>query len=527
MRPSHRVAARAALQIIILVAAALTASASTAVFAPHTYAMTAGKPQTVVETMAAPAPPECGDRFAYTLIAVNGGASTGAVSSASIVLDGVEIIGENDLRGIPETLERTIELRSPSTLSVTIKGGQPGAAMSIAIVADAEEHAVAPIVLTLSAKQQQFESPFAVDGSGPFSITIRNGDAAGLHRVKSGSVTINGNAISLDADAALQRTLVSLAADNVLTADLRGSAGDSITITPSRILDPNACGPTVQFTSPAENSVVSAAELLVRGTATGDPSIGVTVNGFGADIDLSHAGNATDPFTWAVVFPVEPGALDLTAQATIATHKSATATRAVQVTAPLPDSVTLRVDPPTGVAPLSFTASVRIDDSSLVTLWELDLDGDGVFEIHSPTRPSDTPATHATPGMRVVRARVTLTDGSSREASAVVTTVSFQAIDSLLRAAWSRFTGALARQDVDAALAELADDRVRAYYENGLRLIVPELPRVAAGLADISAVRFSVDTAYYLLVRNENGADHGYHVYFVRSADGVWRIAQF
>lgn len=503
---------------ILLIAA--SASASTSVFGPKSYSMTAGKPATVVETIAALAPPECGDRHAYTLT-VRNGADAPPVSSASIVLDGAEIIAERDLRSIPETIERTITLGSASVLSVKVNGGQQGAALSVTITADVEETLAPPMRFELAGKEQHFENSIAADGNGPFSITVQNQGA------KRGVVTVNGTTLFIDASTTFVRRLITLAATNVVTADLRGDAQDAVAVTFARILNESSCGPTVAFTSPEDHATAATDNLLVRGVATGDSSIGVTVNGYGADIDLSHAGTASDPYTWAAALPVEPGELQLTARATIASQKSSEASRTVVVGEPPQDGLTFRVDPSTGVAPLRFGATVMVDDPSLVALWELDLDGDGTYETSSATRPRDVRATHALPGMRTIHARVTLTDGTTREASAVITTVSFTTMDTLLRATWSRFTSALAARDVDAALAELADDRARAYYGDGLRLIQPTLSDFAQGLATLWAVRLSSETAHYLLVRNENGVDRGYHIYFVRSADGVWRISQF
>jgi hypothetical protein len=513
----------------LLIAFTITgiASASTTVFGPKSYSPAAGKPAAVVNALTALAPPECGDGHAYTLVVQNGGGSAPPVSSASILLDGVELIGERDVRGVPETIERTIVLGPASTLSVTVKSGQPGSALSVTVVADVEKAVADPVTFALTGNQQHFETSVAAEGEGPFSVTVRNGDAAGAHRARSGSVTVNGTVIAVDANTPLVRRLVALGAANAVTADLRGQAQDSVTITFARILGEQACGPTVQFTSPAANAVVSTAELLVRGLATGDPSIGVTVNGVGADVDLSHAGTAGDPYPWAALLPVEPGTLQMLARATVASKKSGEATQTVVVTEPPPAAFTFQLEPSTGVAPLNFAATVTADDPTLIALWELDLDGDGLYEISSTTRPRDPRGLHATPGMRTVHARVTLSDNTTREASAVVTTVAFATMDGLLRASWSRFRSALAEGNVDAALAELADDRTRAYYGDGLRLIQSELPRFAQGLADIKAVRLSADTAHYLLVRTEDAVDHGYHIYFVRSSDGVWRIAQF
>jgi hypothetical protein len=67
----------------------------------------------------------------------------------------------------------------------------------------------------------------------------------------------------------------------------------------------------------------------------------------------------------------------------------------------------------------------------------------------------------------------------------------------------------------------------RGRYEKVLRSAAAGLPAYTASLIGFDPVWIRGDGARYLLRRNQNGRTFGYHVYFVRDGDGVWRLQQF
>jgi len=162
-----------------------------------------------------------------------------------------------------------------------------------------------------------------------------------------------------------------------------------------------------------------------------------------------------------------------------------------------------------------------------IVRYEFDLDGDGTYETSSLSYPDSLHLTYPIPGIRIASARLTTNDGAVLTASAPVVVQSFAVMDGLLRQQWNSFTAALAAADVDKALAQLADGEVRTKYKPALDLIRPTLPQFAAGLETIEPVWISANAAHYLLIRNEEGRRHGYHIYMVRDASGRWKISQF
>ncbi|HEV7492041.1 MAG TPA: DUF4124 domain-containing protein [Rhodanobacteraceae bacterium] len=84
---------------------------------------------------------------------------------------------------------------------------------------------------------------------------------------------------------------------------------------------------------------------------------------------------------------------------------------------------------------------------------------------------------------------------------------------------------ALGKKDVAAALRVFASDR-RSEYEHLFRAIAASDADVTKQLGTLEDGLIMPRTAMGLLVRNENGASHGFPIEFGMGNDGVWRITQ-
>ena len=118
-------------------------------------------------------------------------------------------------------------------------------------------------------------------------------------------------------------------------------------------------------------------------------------------------------------------------------------------------------------------------------------------------------------------------DGTTATATQVIHAQSFTTTNALLKEIWTGFRQSLGKKDVDSALQWLASDDVRAKYRSRLTLIKTSLPAFAAGMADLKPLWFHDDVAHYLMARTEDGRLKGYHVYFARDRNGLWKIVQF
>ena len=182
---------------------------------------------------------------------------------------------------------------------------------------------------------------FAVcDSVGPFTLVITNGPG-GAPKAGSATITVNGAEIVRPSDFSrgweqIERAVTSLLEDNHIDVRLGGSPGGTILVAMREV---QACA--MRITSPAPGSIVTAHEVLVRGTypSSFGLDVGVTVNGV-----RGPAGGGQ----FAALVPVDPQVTQLTAVA-----KDAAGTTLDDDTIPItvqaaPDetAVSLRASPP-------------------------------------------------------------------------------------------------------------------------------------------------------------------------------------
>lgn len=256
------------------------------VFGPKSFTSAAGAPSTVRETFTLAGPCDLVPAAVYTLAVAADG-----ISSASIVLNGTEVVRESDFSRQVQRIERPVVLRAANTLEVTIKGGTRAGTLTVAIGRhiDLTESVFGAKTYTTTGKNDSFRDSFAAAAAGSYSLIVRNGSTP----VRSASVRLNGTEVvsaqELTGTAGIART-VTLAATNTLVVDTKSErAGAAITVAIVRHLT-DATGPAIDVAGLTSGEVVGATPLRLSGIVT-DPS-GVarfTVNGTAAAIDASGA----------------------------------------------------------------------------------------------------------------------------------------------------------------------------------------------------------------------------------------------
>jgi hypothetical protein len=142
------------------------------VFGPKVYTRSARPPHTVTDRFTA-----CRPDRRFQLRVENGPGRTKPLTSASVVLNGVEVLKPSDFKRKTEWLERPVHLAAQNTLVLRL-GGDPGAALELAVVSDV------PCVDVKVA----FTSP-APGGTVPVGLLSVTGTLAGL---PDAGVTVNG-----------------------------------------------------------------------------------------------------------------------------------------------------------------------------------------------------------------------------------------------------------------------------------------------------------------------------------------------
>lgn len=382
----------------------------------------------------------------------------------------------------------------------------------------------------LSQRQQSFNDAFLLsDASGAFVLSVQNGTPSGASRVKSGAILVNGQTVvsdkELDRNVGLVTKVITLNASNIVGVDLRGDPGDRLVVTFKREIDRNVCGPEVFFHEPAADSVISTASIHASGTVIGPRGTAVTVNDVIAEVDLSRAGTAADPFLWFAEVPAPAGTVVLRATATDPGGTTGFAERPV-IFSPAADTFAFTPSPRSGVAPLAVLFHVAPIDGVEIGLYEVDLNGDGLFESSFVELPESLELTFQEAGQYAPTIRCLTAAGATLTATTHVSVQPFVVMDGMFRAAWSRFMADFATADVEMALRELSP-AAQEKYGAPLRTIRADLPAYAANVTAFNAVWISETAAHYLLTRDIEGHSAGYHVYFARGGDGVWRMSQF
>jgi hypothetical protein len=513
--------------LVLALAASVAVASEAQFFGPKTYVVDAGKPKVFSESISVDASALCQGKAAFTLVIDNRG-----VSSAEILLNGAVVLSERDFSQNRTVIERPIRLADQNALSISLKGGKASGVLTVSIRREIESPIAASETYVLNTNRQVFRQANHVpDATGVFTLVLRNGGPTGDARVKSGTVSLDGTVVvtekEFNSTADLLRKRVSLRAESSLSFDVKGRPGDTFTVVIHRQLPSSACGGiTLALTSPDERTVIATRRILVQGTVAGPRDLGVTVNGMVADLDLTRTGTTEDPFFWTATLAAEPGAFTVSATATTIGGEQATVTRDIQF-APAEEWVEIEPIDRSGPAPLATKFRLRTESAEAITLYEVDLDGDGSFEVSSATLPEDLSFTYPTPGPRMIAARVTTATGRTLAGAVTIFVHSFATMNEMLQRQWSGFVSALGSGSVDAALPYLAGDEAKQKYKRGLDLIRPTLSQFAGGITRIEPIWISGRAAHYLLTRNEGTKLRGYHVYFVRDIHGVWRIAQF
>jgi len=277
----------------------------------------------------------------------------------------------------------------------------------------------------------------------------------------------------------------------------------------TKTLTVTSTAPSITITSPADGASVSGVSVLVTGRVQAPANSGVKVNHTTAAVDGS--GNY-----FALVTLLE-GANTLTATVTTPSGKSVS--QSVSVTASgQPPSFSAKASPATGLAPLNVTVTVSNNTAQNATYTFF---GSGPFALPASGQSVLTltlPAGVFTPA-------VVVTDGSgvTTSQSLVIQVLDASQVDQQLRAIWAGMTSALASGDKAKAMSYLHSD-AKAKYGPIFDALMPSFAGIVASFSPLAASSLNADVAEYVVKRTSSGASRAYFVYFVRGADGVWRL---
>ncbi len=267
----------------------------------------------------------------------------------------------------------------------------------------------------------------------------------------------------------------------------------------------------ISVASPTAGASIAGSTVLVRGTVQGPANTGVTVNGVVAVVEGGR---------FYATVPLQPGPNTLTVAAQAL--DGASAQQSINVTSTGPAAVEVSAEPVSGIAPLKvkFTVSTALT----VQRIEADFDGNGTIDF-TTTNPA-APIEFTYNQLGIYPARFVITDSAG-----IPTTQTLQIVvqdpavlDQQLRALWQGFAGALAARDKVKAMQFLSSS-AQARYGRVFDALLSSLPAVAASVSAPQPGLVTDTVGEYVVTKPaSDGSLRVFLIYFIRDADGVWRL---
>ncbi|MFN8545336.1 MAG: hypothetical protein U0807_14165 [Candidatus Binatia bacterium] len=269
----------------------------------------------------------------------------------------------------------------------------------------------------------------------------------------------------------------------------------------------------IAIAAPSSGATVPENRVQVRGTVTGPPDVGVSVNGIAASV--------RDGIFVADAIPLVPGDNALVASAT--TAGGTTRSAGVRVTSGgLAPVLSLRALQRSIVVPLRTAFEYELGTSAPIEQLEMDFDGDGIVDFVT-TDPAETlEHVYDMPGLFAARLVVTA-GGQPYAGEAIVEAHDFATMDARFHAIWTGVHGALLGGNVAGALPLVnvdARERFRAVWT----ALLPQMPTMFASYSPLQPYRIGQHSADYFVTRTLNGETRIFFVAFDRGDDGVWRL---
>jgi hypothetical protein len=181
------------------------------------------------------------------------------------------------------------------------------------------------------------------------------------------------------------------------------------------------------------------------------------------------------------------------------------------------------VSPTQGLAPLEVAFTVAPGEGTTITKVELDVNGDGSFDLTLLAEPWTTSVTLSGRGTAMAGVRVTDSHGAVYTDTIPIVLIDPATLDQDLRAVWSGMTGALAAGDKALAMLHL-DASAQQKYGPVFDALLPNMPQIVASLSALQSVTLSNGLGEYAVNRIINGENRLFFVYFTVNPDGIWRL---
>lgn len=298
---------------IFLISGVASANAGTfTVFGPQNYTRSTGAPVTVTNNFSVLNP-----NIQYTLKAFNGGlqdAQTELVSSGSVTVNGVQVIGPSNFNQNVTEVDVPITLLGANTIDVQVRG-KPGGLLTVEIVGVDNDP---PIISITSPANGATVSTSSVSVTGTVTDALSGVASATCN---GATATIQGSSFSCSITVTSGANTITVSATD--NAGNTSSASESVTFS-------NAAAPTITSFAPTSGPIgteitLTGSNFTASGTAT--PQVALSQQG-GGSIGAPVASFTATSISFVIPAGATSGAVTVTANG-----QSATSTASLSVVA--------------------------------------------------------------------------------------------------------------------------------------------------------------------------------------------------
>ncbi|MBI5591267.1 MAG: carboxypeptidase regulatory-like domain-containing protein [Deltaproteobacteria bacterium] len=273
----------------------------------------------------------------------------------------------------------------------------------------------------------------------------------------------------------------------------------------------------ITITAPADGSTIYSSEVMVKGIVTNSTGneTGVNVNGIIAaltnnEFALNHV-------------PLTLGANTITV--TAADTTGTTVKKPITVNSvPAANYIRISANPESAAAPMEVF--LRINGSFTISNPVITTVGPGDVEQLTSIDPNEYKYKLNMDGIYYFTARAVGPDGNTYQDTIAITALNLARIDTLLRAKWSAFAGAMQQKNTASALNMMLPYS-RDKYQIMFNLLKEQLPNIVSTYVDLVLDSIREDRAWYKLTAMENGSLFAYRVGFMMDTNGLWLIREF
>lgn len=312
------------------------------IYGPQKFERSHGNPTTVTKTFPLPsnvvAP--------YTLIVDNGFCDEDDVTSATITVNGVQVLSPSDFNKHQRDIVKTISLAANNTLKVRI-AGKPNTFLILSITGKKASVDHTPPQLTITSPANgTFTNASSISVSG----TVTDQSAVTL--------TINNVAVQVNANGTFSGQVNLAEGSNAITVVAKDANNNQTVGTVTVVRD--STPPALTVSQPINGSLTNQNSVAVSGTVSDANAVTVKINGTAVSV------NAQGAFLSGV--PLNEGLNTITVLATDAAGNSASVTRTVRKDSTPPTLTITQPAEGTITKDASISVSGSVFDSTTVTL---------------------------------------------------------------------------------------------------------------------------------------------------------------